>query len=266
MFSRTIVLVFVLLGLFGCSYERRYTSAPPPPAPAGSASEGHGYPKISDQPAPPSPETATEVAVEQQIRIPVKTVTKNNINSNPLPQSNSTLDSLQSQLYSASIAFVVPEKANIEERVQVQLLIDPNELSSALEERLTVEGEKYSGNIKVSKLVQAKLVASGFDISNVTPETQPITMDGSTEWIWLLIPKEVGVQKVFLTINAIVEIDEKETQRQIKTYEKELSIEISRKQKIQRWFDGNWQWAWGALIAPIIGLLWAQTRKKKKKR
>lgn len=182
-------------------------------------------------------------------------------NESARKENPNKVDNVTSQLYSASMAFSVPEKANIKEDITIQLMIDPSKELKELEKSLSEPGRKSSASVKVSQVVIATLTAPDFDVQNVTPEEQAIAQTQRTEWLWTLTPKSIGKNEVKLSITAVVKLDGKDYKYHIKTYEKTILIEIKPQQRLEEWIAKYWQWLFSTLILPLG--LWLYKRQKK---
>lgn len=160
-------------------------------------------------------------------------------------------DAIMAQLTNASMAFTLPEKANIDDEVRAHLLIDANKTVDELAKSLGGD-VRASNQIKVSKIIVAKLVAPDFVVTPITPEEQALTKDESTEWIWDLQPKTAGLFTADLVITAVVQVGDKASTHSIKTFSKKLTIDIRPQQAIKKWFKEYWQWIVGMVLS-IIG-------------
>lgn len=160
-------------------------------------------------------------------------------------------DVVTRQLFSASLAFVIPEIANINESIKAQLLINPNKDLKELEKELTRKGTVTSKEIKVSKVVKATIVAPDFEVSKVTEEEQILSDTQSTEWLWNLVPKTSGEHDVSLTVTAIITTNNKESKHHLKTFEKTVTIKITPTQVFIAWVTKYWQWIMSTLIIPF---------------
>jgi hypothetical protein len=267
---KKLILLFAFLFIvliFGCARQQKLVHSQP---------DSDLFESSSPQPKPQAPTAPPPaMAVEDDLDIawgvtnalkeakqPNKPRLASDKPTNPVSIAKYSLNNLSSQLFDATMAFAVPSESNIDDSIKVQLLIDVNKTAKELENELTSQGNTFSGTLKISNLVYAQLTAPDFDISKLTPETQPISSEEMTEWLWDLKPKSTGTFDVYLTINAVVEVYGIEKQRQIKTFEKRLTIQITKKQKVERWFHKNWQWAWGAILAPIIGFFFLRKKKE----
>ena len=218
---------------------------------------------------PQIPEPTSAAAVEPSTTVsrtpssipnPIKPIQPPPI-ANNTNKNNARTDTVIDQLYTASMAFSAPEKANIKENITIQLFIDPSKEVKELENSLTQPGVRRGAEIKISKVIIASLSAPDFIIEKVTPEEQAVAQTAPTEWLWTLTPKSTGKNEVKLTITAIVKVDGKEYKYHIKTYEKTMVIVVEPQQVIYDWLAKYWQWLFSTLLLPLG--LWLYKRNKK---
>lgn len=247
-----IVLIICVLGSilsYSMFYRTAYVTMPSPPAPAPPRNQYDIQEKLVIRDVPQ--QTIVELSTQEKI------------------------EGFFVQLYNTAIAFTVPEKVNISESFEVRALIDPSKTESELVRVIDIcsgdshtsvtvcGGTTFSDTIPVSRVVITELKGKGFNIKAITPEKQPISFTEPTEWLWEVKPIEVGTYKLFLTVNAVVVVDGEKETRQIRTFKREIKIEITAKQVLSNWFNKHWQWLWSALIVPIFIYFWSQRKKKR---
>ena len=171
-----------------------------------------------------------------------------------------TVDQILSQLHLASIAFYVPDKANIRDKLIADLEIDPTDGVKAFEHKLKVEGNITKDEILISKVLTAKLHAPNFNVIALTPQEQAISNTIPTKWSWELIPTEPGEHEVMLSISAKVKVDNEGTERYIGTYNKKVTIKISHFQAFKSWWNKNWQWVLSAIGIPTVIYAWRRRK------
>lgn len=167
------------------------------------------------------------------------------------------------QLYKANAVFAVPDKANIKEDIKAQLIIDPTKTVEEIKKDITVGPVRESGQIKISKIVIAKLNAPDFEIISAPAIAQAIIEDGKTEWIWGLRPKTAGIHPINLVIEAEVTVGNKMTPHLIRTFDKQVMIEITATQTLASWWNKYWQWIIATLLLPFGKWLYSQHKSKK---
>ena len=167
--------------------------------------------------------------------------------------TNNTLIPLDftTQLQTANFGFTVNDKVNINDYAIAKFTIDTTKTIEEIRNNLEDIGIMVTDSISISKLVLVDIIAPDFEVTSISPNKQPINPNGSTNWKWKLKPKSEGNYPVELTVYAQVNIDGIERSTFINSYDKSVTIEITGKQKIERWWENNWQWAWTTLIIPI---------------
>lgn len=169
------------------------------------------------------------------------------------------------QLYKANAVFAVPNQANINEEIKAQLIIDPVRALEEIKKDITVGPIKSAEEIKISKIVSAKLNAPDFSITSASSTEQAIIEDSKTEWIWNLRPLKPGLHPINLVIEAQVTVNNKTTPHFIRTFDKQVMIEISTTQLVSNWWNKYWQWVFVTLLLPLGKWLYEKYSKKKEK-
>lgn len=167
------------------------------------------------------------------------------------------------QLRYSAFGYSVPKKANIDDDIEVTMIVNPLSSTSEITSELP-DGRKTTGEIQISRVIQAKLDSNDFIITPITPERQVIIGDRNTIWKWSLSAKKPGPNKVVkITVSAIVLVDGEKIESYVDTYTNVINIDITPKQRLFRWLSANWQWAWGALLIPVLGFFYNRKRKSK---
>lgn len=265
---RTSVILLCVLVLIGCAYtvgyeipKERYreitvaSSSPP--------EKVHEI-KIA---APPNTEPVAGSAPPRPTMVPSKpnepkTELKTTIIVPGSTSASEKTESFTQKLFSAKLAFAMKDKANINEDIKAQLLIDPREEIKNLENQLTVDGAPLVKTIKVSKIVKATLTAPDFDITKITEEEQVLSDAGPTEWLWKLSPKSSGKHEVNLSVTAVVKLDGRESKHHLRTFDKTVTVEVTSKQLIIDWLEENYKWIISTLIIPVFVFLFKEKFKK----
>ena len=184
-----------------------------------------------------------------------------NIKSPPPPPPNN-VDRLLDEMEFGTIAFNAPTNINIGDSPQIQLILSLSEAMDELKQSITEEGEKMGATIRISDRMEARLSGYMFQITAITPETQAVSKIQRTEWKWEIHPKEEGQHKLHLTLTALLEIDGHSTTRAIRTFSKNIKVNVTATQKIMIFFKSNWQWLWAAILVPVAGWLWKRRKKQ----
>jgi hypothetical protein len=223
-------------------------------------------PPSSPPPPPPQP-----VVIPESISLPQEELLR--YREEPVGGSSSiresTVDSgkiandIVSQLEPANMVFSVdPKRSNITNHISVSVIIDLSQSLGNLK-LLTRDAEIISAaQIRVSKVVIARVIAPNFTVISITPEEQPISQFESTRWDWKLIPTKTGQQEIHITINAEVDVGGVTKVRSIQTFRQTVEVEITFWQVIKGWILKYWQWAVSTLLLPLGLWLWKRKVSK----
>ncbi len=171
-----------------------------------------------------------------------------------------TVDQALDKLEFGNIAFNTPVTINLNDTAVIQLLLDLEAATQALKKMIEAEGEKESARIQVSDRMEARLSGHNFAISAITPETQAIAHNTITEWKWEVSPKIAGRQHLHLTLSLMITIEGEPALKMVRTFDKEITVEVTVTQKISSFLKQSWQWLWAAILVPIAGWLWKQKK------
>lgn len=178
------------------------------------------------------------------------------------PYMPASVDDLLADMDDAQIAFNVPEHLNIEESAQIQLLLSLQEEIGALKQAVEEAGRKEGASIKVGDRMEAVLSGPMFDILEITRSLQAVSERERTEWKWEVTPREEGSHNLYLTLSAFLQVEGDTIPRVIKSFEKEITVEVTAGQKVEAFASANWQWLWAVVVVPIAGWLWNFKKKK----
>jgi len=111
--------------------------------------------------------------------------------------------------------------------------------------------------------MQARLTGLNFEIIAVTPEEQAVSGLEDTKWKWEIKAKSSGLQKLHLTLSALVIVEGNNTYKTIRTFDKEIKVQVSIGHRITKFIIDNVKWMWTPIIFPIFVWVWRKIRKKK---
>jgi len=185
-------------------------------------------------------------------------VTKSIARNNP-KKSTVSPDVVLAQLSGAAMILEAPASANVQDVIHVRLIIDPSKSTAQL---VTMSNTAVvAKTIRISKIVEAKLVATGFDIVSMSSTRQAISQTELTTWQWDLSGASPGSHLIYLTINAVVTVDDTKVERTINTLDTSILIEITNSQQLTALIQQYWQWIWSTLLLPIIVWLWKRYKR-----
>jgi hypothetical protein len=230
--------VLIVLGLYLSSAMLRH-SAPSPPTAA----------EPETQVAPPPP-----TAAEPETQV-----------APPPPTSVELVDQIFRELDWGNVAFNAPPTMRYAQPQSVELLLSPSlsvaDLQAKLHEKLGAE----SARVRVSNSMEAQLTGTGFTIQALRPGLQAVTSQQITRWKWEVTPTEHGRQTLHLTLSARINVAGRDTPLVVRTFHREIQVDITVPQRVSGFIQNNWQWLWAALVVPIAGYLWNRTKKRRAK-
>ena len=166
------------------------------------------------------------------------------------------IDQILENLDFGNIAFNAPKTINLQETAIIQLMLGLEKSVDDLKQMIEAVGEKQGAQIRVSDRMEARLSGSNFTITAITPEIQAISRSNITEWKWEVKPTSDGRHYLHLTLSALLSINGTSTPRAVRTFDQVIEVEVVWYQRIESFFDKNWQWLWAAILVPIAGWLW----------
>ncbi|MFX0210181.1 MAG: hypothetical protein ACFFDT_29635, partial [Candidatus Hodarchaeota archaeon] len=174
-----------------------------------------------------------------------------------------------------NIAFETPVSMKLKETSTIELLLslsEPiDELKLQLKAKIDTYGEKIEilgSSIRVSNRMEARLTGSAFQITAITPELQAVGAKEVIQWKWEVKAIQAGLQTLHLTLTAILRIDDNDTPRAIRTFDKKIEVKVTVKQWLKKFVSDNWKWLWTVILVPIayrLSKLWKRRREQKRK-
>lgn len=180
------------------------------------------------------------------------------------PQSNGGLravDQILESLEFGTIVFNTPSTINLYDTVVIELVLGLNESVDELSERIEAVGELENECIKVSERMKATLLGQNFSITAITSEKQVVSASETTKWKWQVQPNSAGRHKLHLTVSVLLRINNESTPRAIRTFAKEIEVEVTWRQRIASFLGNYWQWLCTAILFPILFWLWNRRRR-----
>jgi hypothetical protein len=218
--------------------------APPGPFPPAPGGAGGAPPR----PFPPAPK-----------RPPPRPV--------PMPTPSMALSSVgladQSvrELDWGNIAFNAPASMRYAQPQVVELLLSPSLSVADLQAQLQQKVGAESAPAQISNRMEAQLTGSGFAIEAQMPDLQAVTSQPITRWTWKVTPTGHGPQTLHLTLSAHIDVAGRDAPLVVRTFDREIQVNITIPQRVSGFIQKNWQWLWVAIVVPIAGYLLKRRRK-----
>jgi len=166
----------------------------------------------------------------------------------------SEVDRLLEGLQSANIAFNTPKSLGYGRTSEIKLELSTNKSPEELAGLIHEPGERETASVKISNEMDARLTGEQFQITAVRPERQAVSANG-TEWSWDIKPKELGQQRLHLTLDAVLKIDNHESTHTLKTFDRTIGVNVVWPDTALSFLGKYWQWVCGSVMFPVIAWL-----------
>ncbi|MFM2002748.1 MAG: hypothetical protein RI963_2174 [Planctomycetota bacterium] len=224
---------------------------------------GVRYSDKLETPFPPLPSPIERPMVERSKGTYVRPIKPpSQAPSSALADHFRAIDEILASLEWGNIAFNTPQSMNLGDTAIIQLVLGLDTEIEDLKQKIEAKGEKEGASIRVSDRMEARLSGPNFAITAIAPEIQPVSKSESTNWEWEVKPQGQGHQNLHLTLSALIEVDGTSTLKLIRTFSRDIEVEVTRRQWIAAFLEKNWQWLWTAALVPIAGWLWSRRKGK----
>ena len=160
-----------------------------------------------------------------------------------------------------NIAFNAPASMRYAQPQVVELLLSPSLSVADLQAQLQQKVGAESVPAQISNRMEAQLTGSGFAIEAQMPDLQAVTSQPITRWTWKVIPTGHGPQTLHLTLSAHIDVAGRDAPLVVRTFDREIRVNITIPQRVSGFIQKNWQWLWVAIVVPIAGYLLKHRRK-----
>ncbi|HVI83550.1 MAG TPA: hypothetical protein VM717_12530 [Chthoniobacterales bacterium] len=164
----------------------------------------------------------------------------------------SEVDRLLDEMQLANIAFNAPASLGYGETIGIQLRLSTNKTPGELADMIHEPGQRETSSVKISNEMDARLTGEAFQITAVRPERQAVSASGVTQWNWDITPKQLGQQRLHLTLDAIVRIEDHETTYTVQTFDRTIGVNVVWPDTALSFLGKYWQWVCTALVFPVI--------------
>lgn len=181
------------------------------------------------------------------IRFPVVGVKWSGVGEQPNAgaQLDSTLTAAADPLQSldfANIALKAPPSMNLNETATIELFLGLSMTVDELQRKVAGSGAAEFTRIRVSERMEARLSGANFAVVAMSPEEQAIAGETIAAWKWQVQSKNKGRHALHLTLSALHEADDPTTRPVIRTFDKQLEVDVSFGQPLWSFAEHNWQW------------------------
>ena len=138
----------------------------------------------------------------------------------------------------ANVVYNAPKQMQLGETKAIELLLSPQTLLGQLAQQLTEPGEVMCVRIAVGDITQARLEGSNFEIEPLTPETQTISPEGTTQWKWEVEPTKAGEgQELHLTVSAFVRTSSGTEPHAVITLDRTITVNVTWGQRVANFLN-----------------------------
>jgi hypothetical protein len=168
------------------------------------------------------------------------------------------IDAQLSDTLLGNIAHSAPSNMQVDETAEVTLLVSPILTSEELASEITDGGEIRTAAINITPWMHAELISPDPDAFSIRPlhgnAEQPLSNVEPTKWTWLVTAEEEGERRLILTVSRLVQVEGRESWRQVEEYRYPIEVDITLGTRIKQVTAGLWDFKWwiGGIIFPII--------------
>ena len=165
------------------------------------------------------------------------------------------VDQLLEKMQSANIAFNTPSSLGYGRTSGIQLRLSGAKTAEELAAAISEPGARETATIKISNEMDARVTGEGFQVKAVSPERQAVSASGVTQWNCDITPKQLGRQRLHLTLDAIVKIDNHESTYTLQTFDKTIGVNVVWPETLISFLGKYWQWVCTAVVFPVVAWL-----------
>lgn len=251
-FGALLIFIIILATVVACGgavEEVSMTEVAESPAEEPSAPDEEEA--AAEEPSEPEEEVVTEEPsspVEEIIETPVASI----------EEALAEIDAQLSNTLLGNIAHSAPSNMQIDETAEVTLLVSPLLSPEELASEITAGGEIRTAAINITPWMHAELISPDPDAFSIRPlhgnAEQPLSTVEPTEWTWLVTAEEEGGRRLILTISRLVQVEGRESWRQVEEYRYPIEVSITLGTRLKQVTAGLWDFKWwiGGIIFPII--------------
>lgn len=216
---------------------------------------------------PPNEKMETDSTATGTVEeIPGETVPAEAIAGEDIPGEAAAEDANFPEFQMGNLVFNAPDTMKYGESQGIQLLLSPKLTVVELETMVEEAGVLRQRRVRISRVMEANLSGNGFKIDPVTAALQIVNPEGATEWRWEVTALEAGTRRLYLTLNAILEVDGRERPHVIQTLHEVIQVQITWEQRVSGFVAENWKWLWTTIFVPLIGWLWERRKQRGKEK
>jgi hypothetical protein len=263
----SLVLTFVMLVLISCggggmtpvATETLIATQPPSAALQVTATS----PVATEAPALPPAEAPPPLTVAPTaVAPPTKTPVPATDHTSVAELANKEL----ARLRDGVIIFNPPEQMTVGEQERVSLRVAKAEFEKAIAEDMSGSGTPREEKTQISSFMRVELRGPAFEVIPLSSKEQIIPDEGYTEWLWDIVAKEAGSQKLTFVLTAKIKIPGDEDEyKDLKTVTYSVDVHVNPVRELGGFIERHME----ALVTFIAGLLvpfslWIWNKRRKR--
>jgi hypothetical protein len=211
-------------------------------------------------------EVKANVATKVAIRLSSDPVKLYQMEIVPGRSEESALSDFFETMKWGNLAFGVPDSMELYQTKPVEMILSLTKSATELQGMMQKFDILKERKVRVSKIMAARLKGTGFKIEPLTEPLQFVDFQGETNWRWEITALQPGAQRLYLTLDAIINIDGRDLAHTVHSLDEEILIHVAWHQQVSRFVATNWQWLWTAVVVPVVGWIWQSRKKSQAKR
>lgn len=178
----------------------------------------------------------------------------------------SAVDRALAKLQWQQLSFSAPDKMELGSTGSVELAIGGGKSQSELAELLDSAAKRDGQKVRIADRMEAHLSSESFHITATTPDEQVVSTKEVTMWKWRIKAIELGSHTLSLSLNALLTIDGKNSTKSVKTFSKDISVQVTSMPGVWAFVDTYRVYVGGFFTVVLIPLFvyFLKGRKSKK--
>jgi beta-lactamase superfamily II metal-dependent hydrolase len=172
------------------------------------------------------------------------------------------IDYIVGEMEWGNIVFNTPSSMQFKKTETIELLLSHSVSTKELQKQLENVSIIESARVKISNRMEALLSGTGFQVEALFPKVQSVSSKGVIKWKWYVTPTKQGLQRLHLTLSAILNVSDRDAPFVIRTFDRTIEVKVSLAHRASSFFSKNWKWLWAAVLIPIATFYWKWRKKK----
>lgn len=125
------------------------------------------------------------------------------------------------------LIYKAPARMEFGSKGEVDVALGGNRTFPELSQLLQSSSSAVGQRVLVSARMRAHLTGNGFQVVANTPEVQIVSTKEPTGWHWQIKANEYGPQTLYLSLNALLTVDGKDSEKSVRTFEHKVVVGVN---------------------------------------